>query len=1212
MALIICLLPLTVVMPTSKQASSNPSVRFLQIGLGGSIESDVLTADLTGDGEIETLLGTSKGLYIISQGNLLNYIPTSSSVTDVALLDDVTGDGRQEVVLAVADTSFPNIRCYHGATGEKVWQFVPKQEVFLQNLMWTEQQMLTFDIETTDVNSDNFEDVVATSGYCAYAIDGRTGTEIWRFETGNNLWKVAVVPDLDDDGASDLAIGGQDGYLYVLSGKDGVPLWQRRIVEKCNVTNEKGKLWAVVDRSVWDIIPLNVRDKPKTVVSSEDGKVRLIDLRDGSVEWEVLLIEYVDALLFKYYQQKWKQPTGPWDENFFNLEVSLAPDVTGDGIEEVLASVYTGRRRVTGQETKRSGLFLINAVSGRTLWKNTGLSLEHVARVEATLLGGEKVLLLPSGKSGYTDQVEVIDLEDGTTVKTIVIESGQETFSGDEYSVKQFGDNSFLLVSDLGDLLCVSPSGEVLWDYPRITQVAVERGDFTGDEIQDLLIISRSFHRGDMFRPTARVLYVIDGSTREKAWSYEMPHEEFVATGGISSIVITPDISGDGKQDIAGFIQPPQVGGEMVTGEHSRVLLLSGKDGAILLKQQVVEQTYYGIWEGLYKNSSLIVQKLREYFEMELERDLPTEFERQSQERREQFEQELEQELNQRRQEGASEQELATLEQERRQQLVQELKKMREDMEKHWREHFEEVNLPEQLDEWRRRLDDEEEGHMINKWICSLDVMRNRNVKGGMAFVMGTPNDIFIIDHEGKLLWNRTYDPWAYADPFTGVDHEEMRFDLIAGDTWEVCYQTAGDLNGDGIDDLVAFTQRKIVIGLSKLTNGELDFSVEQIIELEKGVDPRQAKLVSDLDGDGVDEIFYMWSQENQPPVGVFVSPATGKRLLEIEDCDPEAATIDLACGDLDGDGYADMLVFRRWGEKRCLEVRSGRAGNTIWESDSYDEDRLFQNMNYRGSIMPGAPISDISGDGVPDLALVSSLTYQPGAQVVLYDVVGDNVVKEIVLEEVDTTRQGRQHKHPGLAVSELGDFNGDGSKELAVSTALGDTEEKKEFRLLIVDIWNEEVIADFQILASAFIDLGSRSEFGAVGLSGEVYFLDVASNLMITSPAAGATETSPLRIEWTGVAAGSFNQVFIDGVEVGRTNENEFTVPVAEGEHVLTVRSVDEYGRGAYQTVDFVVQKKSSAAALAITSLVALAVIAVSPSATRYISLYRRRKRHG
>lgn len=1198
--------------PHPEQADTDASVQFVQLGLSGAITSDILVAELTSDDQEDVLLGTSVGLYILSSGTLLQHIPTSSAVLNICLLDDITGDGKPNIALAIGDTYFPNIRCYDGISGDKIWQFSPQQEVFIENLMWTEQQTYTLDIEVVDLNRDNRKDVVATSGYCVYAIDGRNGSQIWRFEASNNLWKITIVPDLNGDGIPELAAGGQNGFLHILSGNDGEPLWQERIAEKYGVADESGDVWATVEQSVWDIAPVDVGRDSKVVVSSEDGKVRLISLRDRSVDWETELIEYVEALQFEYYERKWKKPTSPWDAHFFNLCASLVPDVTGDGIDDILASSYLGQRG-GDQEAGKGGIFLLNSASGRILWQNTALDMGNVAHLETFFANGKYVLLLPRGKSGSQEQVEVIDLENGRLLDTVKIASSPESFSGNRYTTSRLDDSSFILVSDYGDLLCVSPNGEVLWHYPRVTEMAVEQGDFTGSESEDLLIYSKTYPGGRRELPSARVLQVVDGATGEEAWTYQMPYEEFVVTGGISGIIVPPDLNGDGKQDIAGFTQPlsDSDGGEL-RGEGSNIVVLSGKDGETILKQPVVEQTYYGMGEELLRDPSLVQERIEEklwqQFEVRMKEEFPKEWQRQEKENRQRMEEELERDLEKMREQGAGAVEIALFEQQGRQEIEAELERQKEERERDWREHFEEMELPRQLAEWQKQLK-EQEGDRIDKRIVSLDVIQN-SVEGSIAFIVATVKDVFIISPQGELLWTRTYEPWMYRDPFTGEQPPGMEFSLTQAHN--SCCRVPGDINGDGIDDLVVFSDREIIVGLSELDldNGELDFHAAYTTKLEHGWNPREGGLVGDIDGDGIKEALYLKHRENQTSLGTIMSPASGETLLEVE-YEPQNITLSLACADFDGDGYKDTLKFQRWTEKGPkLEILGGRAGNIIWDLRQYQEERLFQAINYHGSIMPAAPISDISGDGIADLALVKSLTWQPGVQVALYDVARNREIKNIVLERIDPAQHRERRWHPGILVREVEDFNSNGTKELVVVAALGASEEEKEFRLMVVDIHSEEMIADFSIVGGELFDSGTRGKLGVVGLGGEVYFLDVANNLGLISPMEGSSHTSPLKIEWQGVPSGAYNQIFIDGIEVGRINENEFTIPVAQGEHDLTIRSLDEFGRGVYRTARFTVEKESAATG-AIIAVVILVLLALWLSLSGVITSRRRRREY-
>ncbi|MFQ5861173.1 MAG: hypothetical protein ACE5IG_06460, partial [Dehalococcoidia bacterium] len=827
--------------------------------------------------------------------------------------------------------------------------------------------------------------------------------------------------------------------------------------------------------------------------------------------------------------------------------------------------------------------------------------------------------------------------------------------------------------------------------------VGVERGDFTGDETEDILVRSKIFLQDP--EPRARVLYVIDGATKKMAWSYVMPYEEFAATGGIGGIQVAPDLNQDGNPDMVGHLPPP--GERPPPGEggyESQLMVLSGSDGLVLLQQPVVAQTYYGAWEEIYDDPSIIEQGILAQFEADMEQRFPEELARQEeqwrrnfeqqqlpeqwsrheqdmrnefeqqlpeqwrneeQNRRDQFEEQLQAELEELRGEGQPEEELASFEQQRRDEFEQQLQgeresweqqmrgdfeqqleagrgdweqEMRDDfeqrqlveqkanMERGWREGFEQNQLPEQLREWQERLDNEEEHRRVDKYINSLDVVRDANEEEGVALVVGGTRDVFIVSPTGELLWTRTSEPWTYQDPFTGEEDPEMLFGLELEDSWSALYLVPGDLNGDGIDDLVVFTNREIVVGLSTVGEGGLGFERGLVIEFEQGVNPRDGRLVDDLDGDGVRDIFYPRHQEGKRPTGVFVSTATGRELLRVEELEGNEVALGLASADLDGDGNADTLLYRRWSERGPrLQVISGRGRSVIWETTYQEGGKPTPRPEggggggYAEGPLPAAPISDITGDGVADLALVQNLVWQAGAQVVLYDVARDEVVKEIVLEEIDSANPREQRWQPGLLVREVGDVTGDGLKELAVVTALGDTEQTKEYRLMVVDVIQGQVVADFRVTGSELFDLGGASEFGVLGLTGEVYLVDVANDLQITSPAEGSLQTSPLTVQWSGVATGTFDQVFIDNVEVARTNENEFTVSVAQGEHQVAIRSLDEYGRGVYRTANFTVEKGSSVVAWAIGATVLLFAIALGFPVSGFVTRYwRRRERHG
>ena len=1098
---------------TPQLNETSPSITFAQAGLIGNVTADIQLTEISGSSVI--LLGTSKGLYLLhpdSDESLLNFIATSGSVLEI-VADDFTGNGKPDLVVVTNNTYFPNIQCYDSSTGDSLWGFSPTMEVFEEDVLWTDMQTQTIDIiSIDDLNSDGHPDIAVSSGYSLYVIDGETGKQIWEYETEGNLWQILSIQDIDGDSTPDVAVGAQDGSLHVVSGLTGNRIWKKSLTEKCTVYDDAGDVFCSVERSVWDIIPVNVDGEQKALVSSEDGKVRLLNLKNGEVEWESdSLIDYVGSTLYQYYSSNERYPSGLGDSNFFNLRLSEVGDTNGDSVAEILAAAYVGE----GASGASSGLFLIDAASHSVVWENrgelTGLDLSSISGVETACLNEQQVILLPDSQAEEVSLIAVEDGEDMGSIQTGLISTSNKTA---ECRLKEFGNSGFLLVSDNQDLLHLSveeTSAVLEWNYPRITGIVMEMANFTGDHTPDLLIYSKSRQQQGQLYGT-RTLYVIDGATEESAWSpYEMDYEDFVLTGGITDIQATTDINGDGYTDILGYIQSPS-GNGMDKDEDSKIVVLSGNDGSMLLNQQVLPHDYY--YEVYEEFTGTAVE-----------------------------------------------------------------------------EHRKNTDNP------------------LNKRITSLDVADNSCLSSNPVIIVGCNNDMFIISNEGNLLWTRTYESWHYSNLFDTSDpasgYVDLAFNLIsdAGMWGDVRYRVMDDLNKDGYNDLLVAGDNALLIGESSGTSvNDFDMNLrgEKLFDSNGSdtgywIDKHQACLIDDMDSDGFKDVSFQKSRENMPAELVVISSQTGNELLiTVQNGGDGDQSFDLACADFDSDGYADHILYQSWIDGHdgpVVTILSGSDGHILWDYSDFRDNQLFNNLG-NFTILPATAVSSVNNDDIPDIALIRILADQPGAQLLLYDVTTNEKIKEIIIEETDPDRKWDQRWHPGVTIKELGDYTGDGHNEVALVAFFGDTSSQKEAQLIIIDVVAEEVVVDFRTIGSSLTEM-SNDKIGLVGFSGEVYFLDPSHSFSVSSPDEDSIQTSPMTLSWTESGSSSFAEVYVDNVKVAHTNDNEITMDVAGGQHEVRIRSVDENGRGSWDTVSFSVPQNYTPIIIVIGFLLILVIIA-------------------
>jgi len=1112
-------------------AGGAESMSMVQIGISGAITTPgIILAGLTGNGEDSVLVGTSTGLYVFtSGGDLHSYIQTSSSVTNVAVLGDLTDDGCPEIAISTADAYFPNVQCYDIETGEKIWEFSPKTEVYDSYILWTMQQTSVFDmVSVNDLNSNGHDDIVLSSGYGVYALDGETGEPVWEFEDSDNVWDLLAVDDQDSDGRQDILAGDQNGYLYMISGGSGEEIWSKYLSKTYTVINPStNSLAGSVKRSVWDIIGLTVDGKQHAAVSAEDGYVYLIDIANGDTKWQKEIIDYVDTLLYSYYGDH-PLPTSMSDYNFFNLRVNAVDDATGDGNMDIIASAFPGFR--WGREYKGvAGLYLLDSGTGEIEWSNENIELGYTTKPACVELD-ENYLAVPVGKSGTKDKVKLINPADGSSYETVNINSTSGQARGNLYFLLPFGKDRFIIASSYGDLVLVEYPDSVVWSYPRINDITIKKADFTGDGSPDMLVKSRD--GADTENPfdegLSRIIFVIEGATREIAWSYALPSKAFSATGGLAAVQAVPDLNKDGKSDVVAYLQyPGDWNKDDMYGELTRILAFSGKNGMVIVNRSLTEYDYYGVYNHMFKDDITLNQTIRD--ELLSQREL----------------------------------------------VENDLRKMSRDERKEFDRNFNDM---------RSNILDRKDDFRIIKRIESLDIIQDQSGDGVPDFIIGGWNDVFIMDSvHGDIIWNRTQRPDHYQDPFTGEFPMDIYHNWTVHDRGRLL--VAGDASGDGMDDLVLVDWDGMSFLHSNITAAGLDYYRAFKFTTTDGLNKERVVIVGDLNGNGAKDLVFEQYIQDSPPLYTFLDGRNGYKIMEVG---RSGTSAELGAADFDGNGFDDSIIFQIWSEagKPKLEIVDGRTKETVWSYKGIEEAWMLRDVYGYNTIMPAAPAGDLNGDGVTDVAVARSQAWQPGAEVLVYNAKSNQELKRVVVEEVDKTRSGDSIWMPGINAAMLADINGDGKNELGVIMAVGEAHQK-EIKMFVVDVANGEVIADFTNLGSEIINLGNNS-VGMIGTSGNIYFLDTSKDMSISTPETGTVTGSPVSVEWKG-AEGSMATIFVDNKKTLITGDKKAGFEILSGEHKITVYSFDRYGKGVYDSVLVNVAKSSSSAAMVLALVIVL-----------------------
>lgn len=378
---------------------------------------------------------------------------------------------------------------------------------------------------------------------------------------------------------------------------------------------------------------------------------------------------------------------------------------------------------------------------------------------------------------------------------------------------------------------------------------------------------------------------------------------------------------------------------------------------------------------------------------------------------------------------------------------------------------------------------------------------------------------------------------------------------INAGDESGTSVSSAGDVNGDGIDDFIISApwagsddsfeagETYVVFGTNSgfdaaLNLSDLDGSNGFVVEGGNAHDNAGFSMsgVGDVNGDGIDDIIIgaPWGESSTSEYGesyvIFGSGTGFNARIDLSDLDgtngfaingfKSAGYAVAGTGDVNGDGIDDILMSAPYSN----EYENGINGQSfvIFGSDQ-DFDANFDLKSLDGSngfalkgdmhyYMSGSSVSnagDVNGDGFDDIIIgASQADYGAGRSYVVFGSDQD-FIATVDLETLDGNNgfmlsANIEDGYSGWSVSGAGDINGDGIDDIIIDSRYGN------------DPYGE-----------SYVVFGSNAGFDA---NFDLSSLDGSNGFTIRYDSSNTTSSS----------AGDINGDGIDDIIIGSPNSNE------------------------------------------------------------------------
>ena len=569
------------------------------IGSGPTMQPRLVRFTEGGDQFI--VIGMDGSIATITLNGLINmsYI-TFGEVIDFELIDDISGDFADDIVLITYDQEHPNVIAISSKDGKELWFFKPQVEsIDLETFATQDFTPYTWDIEiVNDINEDGISDVVISSWYKLIVLDGKNGGELWVNEVDftNDIWRIEILNNM-------IIAGSENGELIAINAKTGQKIWIYKVPPtKMPTRSPEGFLELDVPNSIDDILIINDVDNDNTndlLITSDDGNIRLISGGSGVMLDKIVIYNITYIGPYMGWTMGWGPSTETSDSPYSSIKrlfrtsgVRLfeIPDLNDDGKGEYLVIAteleyiwsYMENRMINGTIFNVNGEKLEILETINYNWDPfTTSSFPAIVNIDSEIQLYLYVFRLPNLLPEESAGIYRVNIDDKnfTNLTLVYRDRDIDPHYGNKNTAFYISNIGDVNNDGIGDLFAFSKDGkyllidckkdEIMWvrTLKRGESKLTEIRDVNGDSVNDLLYKKiKDFEPfwDDSIKEDGMIseLLAINAKTGDIIWEFKVPSPQYYE--GLRDVLNIGDINDDNIDDYVAWIIPSEIPDEII------------------------------------------------------------------------------------------------------------------------------------------------------------------------------------------------------------------------------------------------------------------------------------------------------------------------------------------------------------------------------------------------------------------------------------------------------------------------------------------------------------------------------------------------------------------------------------------------------------------------------------------------------------------------